>query len=382
MKKRKICLFTAHSPLTGGGGAILRSLIPNLTDFDIKWHYTGNKPESGYEDGWLGDSVMGGSFVKDVWQTWKMLSDKNVPAIDHLTTRLKEIECDVYWIISHNEGISLALELSRQQDRPVHMTVHDDWAGALCARSVRYRFVGRKANELTIKALKKVTSVDVISNGMQSYYRQLSGIKSFVCHRYLPVESINYDAALYQNKGDEIIAGHIGSVYDRDDFISFVSVFSLFAKSKGRQPVVKMWGCHLTENDLPQDLKEYVSFYDTLPEKEILPQLSECDFLYAMYPLKKSLHVFSKTSLPTKLSSYLQAGRPILGHGPADSTLAEYVNTTHLGTIWSSTKKAAGFDALEELLKLTIMQRQLEIARKKYFGENNLVLLKDAFNRI
>jgi hypothetical protein len=99
-----------------------------------------------------------------------------------------------------------------------------------------------------------------------------------------------------------------------------------------------------------------------------------------MYPLNKGLHTFSKTSLPTKLSSYLQAARPIFGHGPADSTLAEFLGTTKLGGMWSVRDKQEGFKALDVIIALNPGHQQWQEARRLYFGEKNLQVMNKALN--
>lgn len=376
---RRICLFTAHSPLTGGGGVILRSLIQHLPDISISWYYTGDKAVPGYENGYLGKAIMGGPFINDVWETYKMLADFKSNKINALVKKLSEVDCDEYWIVSHNEGLRLAVELSRQQNRPVHITVHDDWAGALCARSVRYRFLSPQAKRMTVTAFKAVTSFDVVSTGMLNYYHQLSGRTGEICHRFLPEDLINKVHHNNSNKS-KVTVGHIGSIYDKNDFVAFLWVFSEFFKAKGQQPLLKMWGCHLTINDMPPALRDYIVFYPTLPEEEVIPLLSECDFLYAMYPLSKSLRVFSQTSLPTKLSSYLQAGLPVLGHGPANSSLAEFLNAQNLGTMWTSDNKEEGFKSLERILNLKPTLNQLRATRDRYFGEKNLIVMRSALS--
>ena len=356
----------------------MRSLIAGLPDIPVSWYYIGDSVVIGYEKGYLGKAVMGRNIINDIWQTWKMLADRKVAYIDKLVKQLLEIECDEYWIVSHNEGLRVALELTRRQTRPVHMTVHDDWAGALCARSVRYRVLSYWAKKLTISTLKAVTSFDVVSSGMSNYYWQLTSIKSEVCHRYLSQDAIRHEDAVIDTEQSEIVAGHIGSIYSKADFITFLSVFHEFAIEKGKQPMLKMWGCHLTMNDIPAKLRDSVFFYETLPEEQVLPELAKCTFVYAMYPFSNALSIFSKTSLPTKLTSYLQAGRPILGQGPADSTLAEFLNTNSLGTMWISQSKEDGFKCLEGILSLKVGYQQLESTRKQYFGEQNLKVMRRA----
>lgn len=369
--KRKICLFTAHSPQTGGGGVILRSLVAALTGLNISWYYIGSERVPGYEDGYLGKAIMGGAILEDIKSTWKMLTMRQVPAVDQVVEKLMQVDCDAYWIVSHNEGMRIALELVKRQQRPVHLTVHDDWAGALCARSSRYRLMQGPAKRLTVKTLQAVATADVISDGMRTYYEKLSGVKTEVCHRYLPAVAINPNP---HQQGDQgvLLAGHIGSIYDQDDFISFLSVLKEYAESIGKKALLKMWGCHLNIDDIPEELKSNIIFYSTLAEEKVLPELSKCTLVYAMYPFDKNLATFAATSLPTKLTSYLQAGRPILGHGPEKSTLTTFINQTGTGKMWPSTDKLAGFATLEKVCAISFEMDKWQHARQEYFGEHNL----------
>ncbi|WP_234736948.1 glycosyltransferase family protein [Tellurirhabdus bombi] len=377
---RKICLFTAHSPLGGGGGVILRSLVENIEGVSISWKYLAENVAKGYESGYWGRNFMGGSLVKDLWLTSNMLMGNTCAPIDQLVKQLLEVDCDAYWIISHNEGLRVAFELARVQSaRPVHLTVHDDWAGALCVRSIRYRLFKSWAKKLTIAALKQVTSFDVISSGMQTYYLKLSGKTGEICHRYLPSKALIKHKQIQESDPFAIVAGHIGSVYSKADFINFLKLFKEFANSKGKQPVMNMWGCHLTLNDIPSIFRSIVHFKPGLPEGQVIPELAKCDFVYSMYPMNKSLKIFSETSLPTKLTSYVQASRPIFGHCPLDSTLAKFIEISKTGVVWSSQKREIGIEELEKLTNLHIHPDQWIMTRDTYFGESNLNTMLKVF---
>jgi len=356
----------------------LRSLVGALPDVSVAWYYTNDKAVHPYQSGHVGASVMGGPMIADLIQTWRMLAGKKVQAIDKIVDQLIKVDCDCYWIVSHNEGLRIALELIERQEKPVHVTVHDDWAGALCARSTRYRLMARRANKLSVKTLGAAHSFDVVSKGMQSYYKQLTDISAPVCHRYLPAETIaKYKHA--EHELAELSVGHIGSVYSKKQLIAFVRLFNEYAIGNGKKPVVKMWGCLIAENDLPVGLQSIVKFYPTLPEEQVIPELAKCTFAYAQYPFDKHLAVFAKTSLPTKLTSYLQAGRPIFGHGPAVSSLTTFLNDTGLGAMWDSSDKEQGFVYLERVILVDIAPEKLENARRQYFGEANINLMNQVF---
>ncbi|MEO7766147.1 MAG: hypothetical protein ABIS01_01930, partial [Ferruginibacter sp.] len=370
-------------PQPGGGGVILRSLIKYLPEFSIQWKYLSSKPAKGYEQGFMGEGIMGSSIINDIVGTWRLLTGRQVKKIEEVVKQLLETDCDAYWIVSHNEGLRIALELCRLQNkRPVHLTVHDDWAGALSARSKRYRFVSGLAKKMTITALQKVTSVDLISKGMQIYYLGLSNREGNICHRYLPPESVGAFIHLPKADPSELNVGHIGSIYDKDDFALFLSLLQVYGEVKGIKVNVNMWGYHPGKDTLSSRFPGMLKMHKDLPEEKAIPELSNCDFVYSMYPLSGKLGVFSRTSLPTKLTSYVQACRPIFGHGPADSTLAEFLQNTRTGFIWSSANNNDGMDLIDKILDLDHSDILWKKARDQYFGEQNLAVMRNALGPV
>jgi len=378
MLKKKICLFSAMPPRGGGGSVSLRSMIANMPDVDISWQYVTEKVAVGYEDGYMGPGFMGGPVKEDIYETWRMLTDRPSQKINKIVEHLLSIECDGYWIVSYNEGLRVALELTRRQkQRPVHMSVHDDWAGAICGRSMRYRFMAGPAKKMTVLTLKSVTSFDATSRGMRDYYKQLSGRDSGVTHRYITAQSVTSTPEYKSHDTEKITVGHIGSLYVKADFFKFLSLLFEYARLKNKQPEVHLWGCHLNAAEIPVSFRDNVHFHDTLPEKKVIPELARCRLVYAMYPMSKRFGIFSKTSMQTKLASYIQARRPVFGQGPADSSLAEYLDTTELGKLWDAENKAQGMDILDALMDLHPTLAQLQYAREQYFGEHNIEVVRN-----
>lgn len=371
-------MFSAHSPATGGGAVILRSLVKNLPELDIQWKYLAAKPSKDYEDGYMGHGIMGSSLLNDIRSTWCMLAGLNLKRIDEIVKQLLAIECDAYWVISHNEGVRIALELSKRQSaRPVHMTVHDDWAGALAARSMRYKFMEGLAKKMTIKALKAVTGIDLISKGMQDYYLQICNRSGEICHRYLPPETVIMRE--FESNPSIVNVGHIGSVYDKSDFIQFLDLLKDYGQQNKRKVLVNMWGYHPQPDDIPQQYNKILNIQQDLPEEKAILELAKCDFVYSMYPNAEALRIFSKTSLPTKLSSYVQACRPIFGHGTIDSSLAEFLSRSSTGVLWSDNNKKNGMAIIDGILSDSINTEKWQEARAHYFGEKNLDVIRRAF---
>jgi hypothetical protein len=377
--KPKVCLFSAHSPNTGGGAVILRSLISHLPELNIQWKYLSAQPVKGFESGHLGQGIMGSSIVNDVIGTWRMLRGAKVSRADEIVQQLLAAECDAYWVISHNEGLRIALELKKlQKDRPVHVTFHDDWAGSLASRSKRYFLFAGLAKKMAVKVMKSVNNFDVISKGMQSYYKTLSGQTGEICHRYLEPLQLNQDFTKSDNN-DQLTIGHIGSVYDKNDLIKFLETLKQYGAEKNKKIRLNMWGYHPTSADIPSDYSDIISIKGDLSEDKVLLELAKCKMVYCMYPMDKNASLFSQTSLPTKLSSYVMAGRPIFGQGPSDSTLAEFIKTTSTGSMWSNHDNKKGIEVLDLIIKLDVNENTWQKARELYFGESNLNTMRNTF---
>jgi hypothetical protein len=374
--KGKLCLFTAHAPTGGGGGAILRSLVAALQDdWNIAWKYLSTQPVTGYEPGWLGLPVIGaGSLVGDARRTALLLAGFQSKAWRDLVTKVLSVECDAYWIVSHNEGLCLARDLGRRTKRPIHLTVHDDWAGALCARSQRYRLLAPLAGRVTDSVLRKVRSVDVVSEGMRRYYLDRTGVDSGVVHRPLPWQEVSSTL----HNPNEIRVGHLGSIYSKHEFLVFVEALKAYCVEQGCDGKLILWGSHLRPTEVPPDLAAFVELRPTADEKEVLRALRQCCFVYAMYPFASKLQTFVRTSLPTKLTTYVMAQRPILGQAPKNSTLATFLLQTKLGSLWSDLDPTAGKEAIAEAMRLAPTEHEWKQARDAFFGESNVERMRSA----
>lgn len=378
----RVALFSAHSPLTGGGGVILRSLVPELVDHSVVWHYTNSKEIEMAGTAHLGAGVLGGSFLSDVLKCWLLLSCKKLTRINQIVDQLLQVDCDCYWIVSHNEGLRVAYELKRRQSsRKVHLTVHDDWPAALCGRSWRYRWFARWAERLTMLTVRSVDTFDVISTGMRDRYKENYLETGFVCHRYLTKDSITpLDLEVLKCEYETgVVVGHIGSVYDANDLWTMAKVLKSYGANTGQSVKLRLWGCHLKPHQVPEGLQDIFDFRPPLPEDEIIPMLKLCDCVYASYSMAMPMRVFSQTSLPTKLTTYVQAGRPIIGHGPSKSSLAEFLEKTDLGLMWTNRSVGDGERVFCAVLKLEVPHHSFEVAREIYFGDRNVEAMSAVF---
>src|SRR5262245_11335299 len=182
--RRRIVLFSPFPPNIGGGSVVLKSLIPQLEEFDISWLYTAPRDQQFSGATWLGPGLGGGSPWHDLSRAALLWSRVETPRLDHLAKELMSRPADGHWIVAHFEGTLVARVLMHRGAR-VHLTVQDDQPDGLFKRSRRYRLLAPLARPTYQQTLKLARSVDVTSEGMRRYYASRLGLKSVVVNRFI-----------------------------------------------------------------------------------------------------------------------------------------------------------------------------------------------------
>jgi hypothetical protein len=285
---------------------------------------------------------------------------------------VKQLDADLYWTVAHYEGICVADELLKI-GKPVHLTVHDEPL-AMLIRSRRLRPLWPLLRPTFARVLRGAKSVDVTSTKMRDYLNQKYGINSFALYKYLP-ELPAIDSRV---PGKTLRVGHIGSLYHPAPFQQFVIACRQFTEAQSRSLQVVRIGTSPQMDEVASENLASFENHGELREPEALRVLATCDFCYAMYPDGFRFKGFRRTSLPIKLSTYIQAQRPIFAHTPPDSGLAELVSKFGVGTVCSSERPEEIAKSLEAMLKCDIRKRQFEELRQELMGRQQVEQLRKA----
>jgi hypothetical protein len=357
----RIALFTPFSPDIGGGSIQLKSLIPQLADFDINWYYLASAKAPSGVGTWLGPQLMGGSLLQDLSRSSRLW-------LRGTSTRIREIaaqmDADLYWIVAMNEGVLVALELSAS-GKPVHITVHDDPVSVF-QRSTRYRLLSSFMRRSFSQVMRSAKSFDVISHGMRDFYRERFGVECQVVYRYVQGLLRFKDRVI---STEVLRVGHIGIIYDANQFREFVEALCAHGRNLGMPIKLVKIGRSREFERVQEVYPDLVEDLGQLPEKAAIEELSKCNFLYSMYPDTPRFEVFRRTSQPMKLSTYVQAQRPIFAHTPEDSTLAAAVRKYRIGSVCGSSDRQGIEVALKALQQLEEIPRErFEQARTELLG--------------
>jgi hypothetical protein len=95
-----------------------------------------------------------------------------------------------------------------------------------------------------------------------------------------------------------------------------------------------------------------------------------------MYPDSSRYELFRRTSQPMKLSTYVQAQRPIFAHAPEDSTLAAAVRKYRIGYVCPLVDREAISVALQTFQQIEEVQHErFEQARAELLGAAQVTAL-------
>ncbi len=352
----RIALFTPFPPDIGGGSAQLRSHLERLPELDVQWYYLADRQVNGRNWHWMGQPFSSKEILSDLGTRAGIWPGSR----DRAKRLIEQMPADLFWVVGHYEGISLAAELVAQQKR-LHFTVHDDPFGTWI-RSKRYRMFRPLLAKTFPSILRAARSIDVTSWGMRNLYREKYGVKCFVAYRHV-AELPNLNV---QPKPDYLSIGHIGTLYQAEPFRQFLSSCKNVASKLERKLRIVRIGTSGEMDLVCKELPELFESHGNLSEDDAIPILATCDFLYGMYPTGRRYELFRKTSLPIKLSTYVQAQRPTFAHAPVDSTLARVVQQFNIGTVCAPEEEIES--AVKNILSEPIGKGRYEIAREQLMG--------------
>jgi hypothetical protein len=368
----RIALFTPYSPEIGGGSVQLRSHIAQLPELNVDWYYLAPSEVPGTRRRWLGPPLPARQFVTDLCSRSGILPGSRQAVRQILT----QIDADLYWVVAHYEGISVADELL-SRGKPVHLTVHDEPL-AMLIRSRRYRLFWPLMSLVFARVLRGAHSVDVTSTKMRDCFKLKYGVECFALYKFLP----ELPRVTFQLSPQTLTVGHIGSLYHPDRFRNFLLGARRYAVSRNRSlKIIRIGDSPEMSRVASENLATFEN-YGELLEQDALPVLAKCDFLYAMYPDGFRFKGFRRTSLPIKLSTYVQAQRPIFAHTPPDSGLAELISRHGTGVVCTSDREMHIQNAIQEILEARITRENFESIRSELMGAHQLQQLRAALMRV
>jgi len=289
-------------------------------------------------------------------------------------TQIKQIvrseNIDLIWCVTNSSSIiSLMDHLLEEISTPVVTMVWD---------TPQHFVLGQHLDRLTAQILKhrfaqvlhKSERVSVTGSAMQRVFWRDYGIDSVSI-----VHGINRDlwhAGLASPRvSNELIIVFAGSLYAKREWNALLdAVETTNAIIAKRRVVIRYFG------QFPRTgvrKAPFVEFMGTLPPDVTLRALSGADIAYLPYWFDEKYSYVVRTSFPSKLSTYLAAGLPVLYHGPKDSSPTEFFSVYPVGLCCHSHGAKDISENLERLATDDALIRSIVDARR-YAQEQELSL--------
>ncbi|MBK9128086.1 MAG: hypothetical protein IPM13_09830 [Phycisphaerales bacterium] len=169
--------------------------------------------------------------------------------------------------------------------------------------------------------MRGLVACSVMSEGMQARYAPRYGVRSVILRHGI-------DEALWMPPGprpqsdERLMIGFAGTANGPGEWRALVAALnSTRWKLDGRQVVLRTLSHSICESTPAEAHIEHLG-YRPLPD--VVQHLSDCDMLYLPFFSEPAWRVSADTVFPTKLTTYLAAGRPVLYHGPPGSAVERF----------------------------------------------------------
>jgi hypothetical protein len=259
----------------------------------------------------------------------------------------RDIGCErLLVVLNHPLMFALAHRLERNLSLPLTTLVWDPPGYQL--EQARFDRLSRaRLRRHFERSLKSSRHVAVVSDAMRSDYAR---------HTQAPIDILRHGVstrdidALARSSAsqDGWVIGFAGSMYAKSSWRAFIRALdSVRWEVAGRRVRLRMLTSNMTVATKSAAAIEYLGFRGS---EEVRELLANCHVNYLPLPFESRRREFSCYSFPTKLTTYLAAGRPVFAHCPSDSALSRFLAEHPCGTTCDSLEPATIIAALEGVL--------------------------------
>ncbi len=282
------------------------------------------------------------------WLDWRRLQSATVPDIVAAGVNAgKRHNAELVWAILHEPEITLAAaEVADRLALPLVTTVWDPPEYVL-RRYGADRFTLHRMMSAFGKAVSHSRKCSVMSEAMGRDYQQRYGAKTVVMRLGIR-DSERHSPRRKPRRDGEAIIGFCGDLYAEDEWQAFLRalVSSGFRVADREIRLRIIGGKAILRSPVPMRA-EYLGRRSV---DEATHLLAEADIAYVPYWLDAGYSIAARQSFPTKISTALAAGTPIMFHGPAESSVTDFMRQYPIGVSCASHDASAIQNAITDLL--------------------------------
>ncbi|MEO2035262.1 MAG: hypothetical protein ABGZ35_24560, partial [Planctomycetaceae bacterium] len=189
------------------------------------------------------------------------------------------------------------------------------------------------------KALKASRQIGVVGETMKEKYDQKYGTNAIIVRHGLNDEPLRHQCRTAHDDIAPLIIGFAGTVTSPREFETLLQSLDLVEwQIHGRPVVLRLVGSRFV---LSSHSKRHIEYFGWRSVTETISLLGEADMCYLPQPFSRAERHLARLSFPTKLSTYIATGRPVILHAPPHASVVPFFNRFRFG-IWHDTEDRHG----------------------------------------
>ncbi len=259
----------------------------------------------------------------------------------------REFGADLVWCVLQGQTmIRLALPVSRELKVPLLTQVWDppDWWMRVNRIDSISEFFILKEYERVLRASKGCFTA---SWAMAQQYKHDYGTRtvpfiSSIDSKFAlpPASSIQF--------GNDLIIGMVGQLYSVEEWNALIAALEQVDwKICNRNVKIRLLGHKIS---VTANRKMNIEFRGWNSQQETINLMAEADILYCPYWFDPAFEKEARLSFPSKLTTYLATGRPVLFHGPEYASPAQFLKANDAGICCHSLEAKKIIDSIFKLV--------------------------------
>jgi len=279
----------------------------------------------------------------------------------NLNLFIEENQIDKIWIIGSRHTFQYAYNLINTTNTPIHLSIYDDLVGNMIPGEVAFIEPQFKS------VIRSVESIDVISKYLLQHLRDKYGLARENVGIYW-IGSISSPLEEYVVRQTPTRLVFAGNIWSRNEIIRFAEVVETLS-NRGvaiELSIYSYW-------DYSDMFSKYnsVVYRGYVNDSDILSELQKYDFVYVPMSFEESYRTVSMTSLPSKIIGSMQAGVPIIAHGPEYATNVLFTYENHIGhTITSIDEEKIIVDLTRIMLSPANERLAMSVAQRNLYNSD------------
>jgi len=234
----------------------------------------------------------------------------------------REFGADRVWCVLEGQTlIRLALHVAKALRVPLYTQVWDPpgwWLRYNHVDSITSRRVLRRFES----TIRQSAGCAAASWAMAETYAQRYGVQTAPVVPGLPAELAREPARAPHDR-DEVVIGVAGQIYATREWEALLAALDGVAwQLDGRSVRIIVLGRYL---NLRANASASIHYLGWRSQGETIGLLADADVLYCPYWFDPTFEEEARLSFPSKLTSYLAAGRPVFFHGPEYASPARFL---------------------------------------------------------